>query len=357
VKLPSRYTPTGKEFSGGGMSKALVCEDGHLERLVLVKGLAPGTDPKRILDELRALQAIRSKHVVQIYDVIRDEEGNVAAIVEEYLPGNDLTAIKSPKGSKELLTLIYAIAEGISDVHAHGLLHRDIKRQNMKFDVEGCLKIFDFGLARDTSVESSTMGIVGTPGYMAPELFQDDGSGKVLFTSAIDTYAFAATILAIAYGKLPACLSEMPPKLPCADADFAKLPQGLPLEISYALNQCLEPIPSKRPLVASIAQLVGTHLARDRHRALLISQGKPYFVDKNKRVVKLSVANQGSLTINYDGLRFILSDVTGDVAVNNMPLKDGEILPDSCVIVLGAVALGPRRTMVTVDVSHPEVIL
>jgi eukaryotic-like serine/threonine-protein kinase len=76
------------------MSDTIVCTDLHLERTVIVKTLKPGADSKRILDELAALQAIRSKHVVQIYDVIRDSKGNIEAIVEEYLPGNDLTSVR-----------------------------------------------------------------------------------------------------------------------------------------------------------------------------------------------------------------------------------------------------------------------
>lgn len=122
------------------------------------------------------------------------------------------------------------------------------------------------------------------------------------------------------------------------------------------LNGCLDPRPENRPTVTAVLLTVRAHLARDQHRALLLSRGKPYFLDKNNRVVTISVAGQGSLKITYDGLRFVLSDVTGSVAVNNMALKDGDSLPGSCVIVLGSPAQGTGRTMITVDVSHPEVI-
>ena len=81
MKLPPRYEPSGITFDDGGMSEAIVCTDTHLERQVVVKSLKPGADSKRILDELAALQTIRSKHVVQIYDVIRDAKDNVVAIV------------------------------------------------------------------------------------------------------------------------------------------------------------------------------------------------------------------------------------------------------------------------------------
>ncbi|WP_026784382.1 protein kinase domain-containing protein [Pleomorphomonas koreensis] len=93
MKLPARYEKVGQPFSGGGMSTAFRCTDKHLERDVLVKVLQSGVDQKRILDEVRALSAIRSKHVVQIYDVIKDTSGAVIAIVEEFIPGQDLNEV------------------------------------------------------------------------------------------------------------------------------------------------------------------------------------------------------------------------------------------------------------------------
>lgn len=352
--LPARYQPSGKEFDGGGMSETIVCTDTHLERQVIVKSLKPGADSKRILDELAALLAIRSKHVVQIYDVIRDSKNNVVAIVEEYLPGDDLTSVPVPKTADELLRLAYPVAEGIADIHAHKRVHRDIKRQNMKYDAEGCLKIFDFGLARDTASDASTMGELGTPGYMAPELFEATKGGTISFDEAVDIYAFGATVLAIALGSLPNAMKKSPPTLPCEDADFSSLPINIPTPIAVILNQCLEKKAKDRPKMATIASVMGKHLLKNKHRALMVSGGKNYFLDIANPVVKLSVPGHGSLKVTYDGFQFVASDVGSHVSINNIPIHNGYVLPGSCVIVLG---LGKQRTFVTVDVSHPEVSL
>lgn len=180
MALPERYKKTKKSFDAGGMSDVEVYTDVHLERDVVIKTLKDGVDPKRILDEIAALQTIRSKHVVQMYDVIKNDKGGIIAVVEEYISGDDLTSYPKPKAVTEFLELIYQIAEGISDIHAQDQIHRDIKRQNMKFDAEGCLKIFDFGLAR-SSAGASTMGQFGTPGYMAPELFEVTAGGACDF--------------------------------------------------------------------------------------------------------------------------------------------------------------------------------
>jgi serine/threonine protein kinase len=153
------------------MSDTAVCRDRHLDRLVVVKSLKPDTDPERLLDELAALQEIRSKHVVQIYDVIRDCSDAICAIAEECLTGDDLYSAPAPSSADELMKVLYQIAEGIADIHAHGLIHRDIKPNNMKLDGEGCLKIFDFGLSRLETSGATTTDIIMTPGFGAPEFF------------------------------------------------------------------------------------------------------------------------------------------------------------------------------------------
>jgi serine/threonine protein kinase len=338
------------------MSDAILCDDIHLERKVVVKRLKDGVDQSRILDELSALQSIRSKHVVQIFDVVRAPDGAVLAIVQEYIPGNDLTKLSPPSSPDELFKILYPIAEGIRDIHAHGRIHRDIKRQNMKYDAEGCLKIFDFGLARDAA-SASTVGEKGTPGYMAPELFETTPGKTVSFTKAIDVFAFAATALAIVLGKVPKGLREAPPNLPCPDADFSKLPLVLSAEVAGALNLCLSATPSIRPTMDHLTNLFAAYLLRDQHRALLVSGGSTYILNDSQRDVQLAAKGLGNIDLHYDGLRFVVTSLGGDVAINNMAVVAGFILPGSCVIALGSNDIGPKRVFITVDVSHPEVVI
>lgn len=355
MKIPRRYKPTGKSFNGG-MSHAIQCDDEHLERKVLVKSLMVGAEPARILDELAALQSIRSKHVVQIYDVITDAAGEPVGIVEEFIPGDDLTLFNTPTTVDEFLKVLYQIAEGIRDIHAHGVIHRDIKRQNMKFDAERCLKIFDFGLARDEA-NASTIGEKGTEGYMAPELFVTSSHGKVLFTPAVDVFAFAATALAIMLGKPPKGLRESPPVIPCSDADFTKLALAIPADVAHELNRCLSLDPLDRPTMDEVARLIERNLLRDQHRALLVSGGATYTLSAAQRIVEIAVKDRGAIKIEYDGQKFVVTFADGDVAINNMGVSAGFELPGSCVIALGAPELKSRRVYITVDVSHPEVTL
>lgn len=339
------------------MSDVVVCTDTHLDRKVLIKALKATTDKRRLLDELAALQSIRSKHVVQIYDVVYEASGEIGAIVEEFLPGVDLIGIPLPTTAPDFLRLVHPIAEGIADIHAHGRVHRDIKPINMKFDAEGCLKIFDFGLSRLEDVDASTVGIVGTRGYLAPELFRADAHGRVTFSAAVDVFAFGSTALFLALGTIPPALRSLPPTLPHVDVNFLNAQFSLPVDVADLLNACFANNPVDRPAMAQIAAATKRHLLFDRHRALLTSGTNVYTLDATRRKVNLSVTGQGSLQLDYDGLQFSVSAVSGDVSINNMPVNIGYVLPGSCVVVLGGPALGPGRTFVTVDVSHPEVAL
>ncbi len=356
MKLPARYEKVGSPFSGGGMSTAFKCKDKHLDRHVLVKVLQKGIDQKRILDEVKALSAIRSKHVVQIYDVLKDDAGAVTALVEEFLPGQDLNEIIPIKDADTLVRHVYAIACGLTDIHAVGVVHRDVKPNNMKIDAEGCIRIFDFGLSRTDGVNCETIGTIGTPGYIAPELCAP-AHQKVNFTSAVDVFAFGATALKLVRGKLPSELRAIPPNLPITDADFTKQALTLPVSIATILNQCLSKEPANRPSMETVRNIVGRHLLHGRHKATMIVGAKIHYLEQIGQSVKLSAGSLRSVDVSYDGYDFIATNVIGDVYINNMNIAPPQNLPGACVITLGAPSLGLNRQYITFDVTHPEVVL
>ena len=337
------------------MSHATVCQDTHLDRQVLIKELQPGIDQRRIFDEVAALTAIRSKHVVQIYDVIKDVSGEIVGIVEEYISGPDLSTVIPITNTNDFLRVAYAIACGISDIHSAGRVHRDIKPNNIKFDAEGCLKIFDFGLARDGRVDAATQGAVGTPGYMAPELWVDDDE-VVQFDSAIDVYAFGATMLKLVMRTLPRPLRQFPPQLPCQDASFGSLALNLTADVATIMNGCLALHTEDRPIMADVRDLIGAQLLRDQHRATLVVQGTPHVLHASRRAVNIALPG-GTARLSYDGLRFSITPVSGDVYVNNVKVTAIQHVPKSCVVTFGGPALGQSRVHVPIDVSHPEVVL
>jgi len=350
-----RYVATNSVHTGG-LSSVVACRDLNLDRLVAIKFLQPGIDKVRIYDEIVALQQVRSKHVVQVYDVIVVVPGNHLGIVQEFLAGPDLSGgIADPTDQDDVLRTLFQLASGVADIHAHGIIHRDIKPNNAKRDSEELVKLFDFGLARPAP-NAATSGFRGTPGFAAPELF---GTGYVSFTSAIDAYALAATALYCLTGSLPPELMTNPPNPEAwkQRGGFGLFAAVLPGSVASVLNASLSTRPGARPEASDLRDTIAAHLLHGKHRASLMYPGRHHICDSTQTTARVAVTNLGSLDILYDGSRFLVRAVSGDVSINNRRISQGDVLSGSCLITLGAANLGSSRVYVTFDESHPEVVL
>ncbi|MGE3510232.1 MAG: serine/threonine-protein kinase [Vicinamibacterales bacterium] len=354
----ARYIPTGVSDKGGFGSVAFY-RDTSLDRQVAVKFLNKGEQHRRLLDELAALQKIRSKHVVEIFDVMYIENGTRMGIVEEFVRGDTLKSQLGRVSGDAFVRLLYQLATGVSDIHAVDIVHRDIKPSNLLVDHEGILKIVDFNLAR-TVDEAKTHGFVGTRGYAAPEQYADD---DVTFDEKIDVYALGICAWALLHGdKLPDALAARPPKLAkwiSEGGGFAAAGTQLDPQLVAQLDACLRQDPAQRSTAAAIAHGSGRLLLRGRHRAtFVVSGGNTFELHAGNPRVNLKHPTLGSLTLAYDGLDFRVSAVVGEVWVNNMRIASGHALPQCCVIAFGGTNLPPSsRSFTTMDVSHPEVVL
>ena len=348
--LPDRYKLSGAS-SGGGMGDIYECTDNHLKRRVVLKMLKDGEENRRLLDEQKALIKMRSKHVVQLYDVISVREKSVTktALVLEYIDGVDLKSGSVEPGKKHLNTL-WQIASGLVDIHHEGVIHRDIKPNNIRVDADGVIKILDFGLARNTGTEAQTISIIGTPGYMAPELW---GDTSVSFDQAIDVYAFGLMALTLINAKIPDELCQRPPK-PLPSGMLSGIFTSMPVDVVEVLESCLSNDPKHRPAMTVVESILRRHLLENRHRALLVLGSKTHEINAKKPSVNVRSGDLGAIDINYNGLVFTISSFTGNVFVNNMTINVGDELPRCCVITFGL--RESARSFVTFDVSNPEVM-
>ena len=267
-------------------------------------------------------------------------------MVLEFIDGNDL-AYDHHNSTLDVLKILWQISCGLSDIHSAGIIHRDIKPNNIRKNNNGIVKILDFGLARASGTEAFTHSVIGTLGYMAPELWK---VRDISFDQKIDVYAFGVVALDLLGIDKPAELYAQPP-LPVIKID--KLKQTLTQDLYEALVECLNFDKSKRPTMSAIRDLLAKHLLKDRHRALFVLKGKKYEINSTNRSVTITWGSGGSMQIDYDGFDFKVAKFTGNATINNKQVVPNKPFPSCSVITL----INDRsRTFVTFDISRPEVI-
>jgi serine/threonine protein kinase len=200
-----------RELGRGGMGVVYVGHDMLLDRPVAVKRLPPGEHPSpeqlaSFRREASALASVRNEHVVQIYSF--GEHQGQPFFAMELVQGASLGAILAQHARHgatiplhRVLTILQQVARGLTAVHRAGVLHRDIKPDNILIE-EGTGRpvLIDFGLVNFLQSAGVQGNAEGTPDYMAPEIWEPS-LGEV--TRASDLYALGCTVYEILAGKPP----------------------------------------------------------------------------------------------------------------------------------------------------------
>jgi len=170
----------GERLGKGGMGEVYSAEDTKLKRTVALKRLAPSLRADslyrhRFLEEAERASRFGDAHVAAVYDVL-EEQGEIFLILE-YVQGQNLRQrLREPLSLDEFFTIAIQCAEALVSAHRHGIVHCDIKPENIMLSSEGQVKILDFGVAKHLprSDQSSTVDrsgtFAGTPAYMSPEV-------------------------------------------------------------------------------------------------------------------------------------------------------------------------------------------
>jgi serine/threonine protein kinase len=202
-----------EELGKGGMGQVYKAHDEQLARTVVLKLLssdllANDTARKRFSREARLASVLDHPNICMIYE-IKEADGQFF-IVMQYIEGQTLkqTINGQPLGNNTLISVALQIADALSSAHDHGIVHRDIKPQNIMITPRGQAKVLDFGLAKNIYEKNSLtrqldmMGIIetpGTPAYMSPEQSRRDridrrsdifSFGTVLYEMATGIKAF-----------------------------------------------------------------------------------------------------------------------------------------------------------------------
>ena len=191
----------------GGMSSVFCARDRQLERRVAIKILHEhyARDPEyleRFRREARAVAKLSHPNIVTVID--RGDDDGRQYIVFEYVDGENLKELVLRSGRlpvRQALELALAVADGLAFAHGRGLVHRDVKPQNVLLNGEGEVKVTDFGIARSLHVEhgvTQTGTVLGTGEYLAPE----QASGKQV-SPATDVYSLGVVLWELLAGDVP----------------------------------------------------------------------------------------------------------------------------------------------------------
>ncbi len=196
-----------RELGRGGMGVVYLGRHRRLDRGVAIKELPPtfAADPEvrdRFSTEARTLAGLSHPHIVPIFDYVERE--GLCLIVMEQLPGGTVwdrfttTGLTPPTAC----AVVMACCAALEHAHSKGVLHLDVKPDNLMFDAESAVKVTDFGIARVISGDR-TMGtvngqVLGTPAYMSPEQARGDE-----LSPTSDVYAAGVMLYELLSGQLP----------------------------------------------------------------------------------------------------------------------------------------------------------
>ncbi|HKN16048.1 MAG TPA: protein kinase [Candidatus Sulfotelmatobacter sp.] len=242
-----------KRLGAGGMGQVYGAEDTTLKRHVAIKRMAPRAssteaDRKRLLKEAQRASALNHPNVGAIYDVV--EHAGELWLVMEYVEGETLRhRLSQPISTEEFFSIATQCCEGLQAAHEKGIIHGDIKPENIMLTPGNRVKILDFGVARrawSSNPDEATKSLEtmtasgGTPAYMAPEVLlqQPDDGRSDLFSLGLVFYemlggdqpfrseSLATTIARIVHVE-PAALKDVPaPLAAVVSRSMAKTPDA-----------------------------------------------------------------------------------------------------------------------------------
>lgn len=247
----------------GAMATVDLARDVELDRPVALKRLAENLARddelrQRFLREPRLAARLANPNVVRIFDV--GEDGGRPFIAMEYVEGGTLAELLARRGrlpAPEAARLGVQMCAGLAAAHAAGLVHRDVKPQNLLLGGDGVLKLGDFGIAVGPEGTRLTQvgTVLGTAGYLAPE----QARGEQV-TAAADVYAVGAVLYELLTGEpaRPAVsLADLGGENGFCPPDLAARVPDVPAELVEAISACLAVRAEDRPSsAAALARLL-----------------------------------------------------------------------------------------------------
>ncbi|WP_035742579.1 serine/threonine-protein kinase, partial [Parafrankia elaeagni] len=189
----------GRQLGVGAFGLVLAGEHRQMRRPVAIKVMSAESAEGGRVDfaaEARMLAKLDHPHVVRVFNYVEAE--GLCLVVMELLAGGTLTRRRAGMGPQQACAVGLAVAAALEHAHGRGVLHRDIKADNILFAADGTPKVGDFGIAKLFDGSATASQVAGTPMYMAPEQIQ---GGRL--TAATDLYALGVVLYRLLTGSPP----------------------------------------------------------------------------------------------------------------------------------------------------------
>ena len=275
-----------EKIGTGGMSDVFKAKDHKLNRFVAIKFLkAEFCEDKNFVTnfkvEAQSAAALLHPNVVSVYDV-NDTDG-IYYIVMEHVDGITLKKYININGKlpvREATSIAIQVAQGMEAAHNAGIIHRDIKPQNVLISREGKIKVTDFGIARTTTANTLSADVLGSAQYISPEQARGD-----TVDARSDIYSFGIMFYEMLTGTLPfdgdspvaIALRHIQEQVPL----ISDIAEDVPSSVVKIVEKCTQKRPDRRYQKTSS----------------LLSDLKTSLVNPNDDFVVLEAENDDSATV------------------------------------------------------------
>jgi serine/threonine protein kinase/Tfp pilus assembly protein PilF len=257
-----------EKLGEGGMGRVYKALDLELDRPVALKTIrvekSGGREVlERFKQELVLARKITHRNVIRIYDL--GEADGMKFFTMELIEGKSLRELLAERGKlsvSETLSFMKQMLQGLGEAHSQGVVHRDLKPQNVMVDDRGVLRIMDFGIARaaDSATITGTSEMMGTPDYISPEQVRGEKAD-----ARSDLYSFGIILYELLTGETPfsgeTAISKIVSRLQINPKSPRSLNSEIPLYLDRIILKCLEADPELR---YASAEEVLTDLEREQ---------------------------------------------------------------------------------------------